>query len=294
VASIRTQTFEDWELVVVGQGDESSLRDAVSLGAKDDPRVRYLHLDRPSVSAARNAGLEASTGEIVAFTDDDCEARGDWLATLDECFTPDVGFVCGAVEAPAKTHRAIGMCPTVAPDDVLFDPVHGDSWPPGFKFIGANMAVRRRCAARIGPFDECLGPPSEFVGCEDYDYVARLADLGVRMRSTPGCVVFHTYGYRYGIRAVYKLKRERMGSLGAFAAKRALLDTPAGELSVRKSMLDEARRQVATFNVKRLPNNAVRLFYHLRSYRDCLNGYDLSESARKDPVTAVLRPVTAR
>ena len=46
VRSILEQTFQDWELVVIGQGDEAQLRAATERGAKGDSRVRYLHITR--------------------------------------------------------------------------------------------------------------------------------------------------------------------------------------------------------------------------------------------------------
>src|SRR5262245_20164529 len=96
VRSIRDQTISDWELVVVGQGSqEVALRAATERAADGDARVRYVHLDRMGASAARNGGIVESTGQFIAFMDDDCEAEPSWLAELDSRFSDGVGFVCG-------------------------------------------------------------------------------------------------------------------------------------------------------------------------------------------------------
>ena len=58
VRSVRRQTFQDWELVVVGQGDETPLRDATARAADGDVRIRYLHLNRWGLSA----GAQCRTG----------------------------------------------------------------------------------------------------------------------------------------------------------------------------------------------------------------------------------------
>ena len=225
--------------------------------------------------------------------DDDCEAREDWLAALDESFGPDIGFVCGTVEAPVKERRFFALCPRITPEDVVFDPAQaGRMPPPGFGLLGANMAVRRSVAGRVGIFDECLGAGSQFGGGEEHDYANRLAQLGVRMRSTPRAVVRHTYGYRYGVRAVYANKSARLRGDGGLSGKRTLLATRAGELSIRKSVLDEAMRQMTTVSLKRLANNSFRLFHYLTSYRECLIGYEVCTSAGQDPATAVLTPLT--
>jgi glycosyltransferase involved in cell wall biosynthesis len=238
---------------------------------------------------ARNAGLKAARGEIVAFMDDDCEADEDWLATLKECFTADIGLVCGSLEAPAKKHRGFAVCPQVVPDDVIYDPkVSGLLPPPGFRLLGANLAVRRALTKDV-LFDECIGPGSPLRGSgEEHDYVYRLAHRGVRMRSTPRSIVRHTYGYRYGFRAVYAASKVYIRGNGALAAKLTLLRAYPGEVRLRQSLLEEAKHQLGTISLTRLPNSMFRLFHHLESYRECLLDYRLVDADGIDPSTAVL------
>ena len=50
--------------------------------AKLFPSVRYLRQTNQGLSSARNSGIRAATGEVVAFTDDDCRADEDWLYYL--------------------------------------------------------------------------------------------------------------------------------------------------------------------------------------------------------------------
>jgi glycosyltransferase involved in cell wall biosynthesis len=292
VASIVRQTHQDWDLTVVGQGDEEpALRAATALAAGGDERVRYVHIDGRGASVARNAGANASTGEAIAFMDDDCEADAGWLAAIDVAFTDDVGFVCGSVVGPPSSERRLAVCPTIEPDDVVFDPEQGDP-PPGFGLLGANMAVRRLDAQRVGSFDECMGPGSYFQGGEEHDYLSRLAALGVRAHSTPRSIVHHTYGVRYGVRAVYSHKRERIRGDGAVTAKGTLLGVPRGGRSVRGCVVELARVQLATISLRRLPLHAFRQYHFLMSYRECLRGFGISSD---DRATAVLvrRPASA-
>jgi glycosyltransferase involved in cell wall biosynthesis len=71
IASIRRQTYANWELIVLGQGRQEAIRPVVERAAGADSRVRYIHLDRRGLSIARNRGFDETTGEVVAFTDDD-------------------------------------------------------------------------------------------------------------------------------------------------------------------------------------------------------------------------------
>ena len=287
VRSILEQTFQDWELVVVGQGDEDQLRAATGRGAKGDSRVRYLHITRRGASVARNAGTTATTGDVIAYLDDDCQAEDSWLATLDKAFGDDVGLVAGSVIAPPDSTRRFAVCPAIEPADVVYDPLRTKQMPEGFGVLGANIAVRRTDAERVGPFDECMGPGSFFQGGEEHDYVNRLAQLGVRMRSTPSSIVHHTYGVRYGWRAVYSHKRERIRGDGAVAAKGTLLEDPDGGRAIRACVTSMARGQLQHLQLRRAVMTTFRFVHYVGSYRECLRHFALSSAA---PVQAVLVP----
>ena len=72
IASIRAQSWPDWELIVV---DDGSTDDTTSRLTGLDPRIRLLRQENQGVTAARNTGLAAVKGELVAFLDSDDE----WL-----------------------------------------------------------------------------------------------------------------------------------------------------------------------------------------------------------------------
>src|SRR5467141_1385492 len=132
IESIRKQTWTDWELIVVGQGPDPALRAVGEAAAQADTRIRYVHLEHRGVSLARNVAVAQASGDIVAITDDDCEARSDWLATLAECFAaePDVEVVGGALIAPAIRKAGFAKCPDQIPTEALYDPVASGRVPP--------------------------------------------------------------------------------------------------------------------------------------------------------------------
>ena len=252
--------------------------------------MRYLHLRTKGLSAARNAALREAAGEIVAFMDDDCEAEVDWLAQLDRCFEDDVDLVSGAVLAPARERRRFAVCPSVVPGEVTFVLRPGDAaLPTEFDALGANLAVRRRTAVRVGGFDEHLGAGARFPGGEEHDLVHRLAMAGATLRSTPGAVVRHTYGVRSGMRAVYRHRRQRLRGDGA-GGEAAMLAVPEGGLPVGRTVRRAAGEQLETVRLGRLPFAVLRLFDYLTSYRECLRHFALSEAALHDPALAVLMP----
>jgi glycosyltransferase involved in cell wall biosynthesis len=286
IESIRRQSWTNWELLVVGQGPDPTLRSIAEQLTREDARIRYVHLQVMNVSHARNMAFELAQGEVIAFMDDDCEADPEWVANLVECFKrdPALGFVAGALLAPEFKGRMLAVCPQIQPEDVTYDPVkdygHG---PARFDVAGANLAIRASVARRVGGFDECMGGGAIFSSSEDLDYMLRVEAAGIRMRSTPLLVVHHTYGVRYGLKAVFRHRRSYAVGQGALAAKMTLRGDPRG----RKWLSTVWGDFTQTFRERRFhrsPSAFMRYLYVLKSYEHCVRNHEV------DNVTGLFKP----
>lgn len=77
LGSVRDQSFGDFECLVIDDGSQDGERVRLIVESLGDPRFRYYRRENGGASAARNTGIEKSTGEFIAFLDSDDR----WLAS---------------------------------------------------------------------------------------------------------------------------------------------------------------------------------------------------------------------
>jgi glycosyltransferase involved in cell wall biosynthesis len=214
------------EIIVVDSA--SNTDDAARVAASYD--VRYVRVDLPGVSRARNAGWRAARNELVAFIDDDARAHPGWrdamALALDE---PGNAFVAGWIGLPPEQEGAIDPQPYI----VLPDRIRFDANSPRYFAAGANIGVRRSPLATVGGFDERLGAGMFFGAAEEADLFDRLIAVGHCGEYRPDVRVDHdawrtrrdrrrqqwSYGKATGARLRLLLRRDR--ARGVRLARRA-------------------------------------------------------------------------
>lgn len=163
IESLQHQSEVDWDCVVVDDGSTDDTAEIVSALAASDRRIAYLAQAAAGPSAARNAGLAATSGEFVQFLDADDFLGPRKLQHQLEVFAghPEADIVYGAVRyfvegVPGDSEENAGRRWIEGPNLVTFSGTGGSALATlvddNFLVMEAPL-IRRSLLERIGGFD---------------------------------------------------------------------------------------------------------------------------------------------
>lgn len=178
--SLTRLNYPDYEVILVDDGST----DATHEIARAQPKVRYLrHSSNLGLGAARNTGIEAATGEIVAFTDADCRADEDWLYHLVNVLVPGEFAGAGGPNIPPPEDSPLAtvvMASPGGPAHVLLTDREAEHVP------GCNMAFYKHALLAVGGFDPVFRQAGD-----DVDLCWRLRQAGYKIGFSPAAFVWH-------------------------------------------------------------------------------------------------------
>jgi GT2 family glycosyltransferase len=154
------------------------------------PPLKHLHDPRPGKCKIQNAAIREAAGEVIVCLDDDLVAAPDYLDQVERFFTDHAEFAAmkGRVVPAEDPVAKLGLHAAVWLDLPIVD--HGEDVVEVRGVLGANMAFRASALARVGLFDERLGPGA--AGHEEETEISsRLARAGFRIGYAPRAVVYH-------------------------------------------------------------------------------------------------------
>ena len=281
--------YPRFEVVVV---DNAPTSDAVQIIVESYAgaitKFRYCREPTPGLSWARNAGIAATTSEIIAFVDDDDEPDESWLAGIADGFarSNNIGCVTGMILPALLDTPAEGLFEELgghikgrgfAKDTFSKSGPQSPLFPlPPFG-TGANMAFRRDVLERIGGFDVALGAGTPACAGEDTLSIALTLLEGYEVAYEPSALMWHhhrqdlsglsrqLHGYSIGLTAFYAalLRRRPSAILGLLK----LLPAAVGYLRNPASTPDSAPDPGAVLDRRQREGMLAGPFRYITSVR---------------------------
>jgi O-antigen biosynthesis protein len=189
LASLTRLDYPNYEVMVVDDGSSDATREIASRYP-----FRLISVPNGGLSAARNLGLHAASGEIVAYTDADTRVDQHWLSHLVQPFLEGGVAGVGGPNVVPPDDGWIAQCVARSPGGpvhVMLDNTEAEHIP------GCNMAFRKRALEAVGGFD-----PTYVKAGDDVDICWRLQEHGYSLGFAPGAVVWHHH--RDSIKAYWK------------------------------------------------------------------------------------------
>jgi glycosyltransferase involved in cell wall biosynthesis len=226
LSHVERQAYPRFEVVVVDNAPTTGDVRVLVEGRPGGVTYRFTVEPRGGLSWARNAGIAAASGEIVAFLDDDEEPDPHWLAGIAGGFArgEDIGCVTGMIlplrldtevqewfEWNGGHSKGRGFSPAIFAKDGPQSPLY--PLPPFG--AGGNMAFRRETLARIGGFDVAMGAGTPARASEDTLALTLVLLAGYRIAYEPAAFLRHDHyaevdglerqlsGYGTGLTAYY-------------------------------------------------------------------------------------------
>lgn len=237
--------YPDFDVVVVDNASRTSETSELVQREFATSGVTLVSEPVPGLSRARNTGLRAARGDIVAYTDDDVIVNPAWLTELAAGFSRDRNVDCvtglvpsGELRTPAQGYfdGRVSWSRNLEPRTYSLANPPADL--PMFPFsigeygTGANFALRRPAVVDLGGFDTALGVGTRTGGGEDIDMFTRVILDGRTLVMQPSAIVWHRH--REDLAALRVQARGYGTGLGAWLTK-LLLNPRTARMALARS-----------------------------------------------------------
>ena len=184
LASFLDVAYPRFEVVIVDDGSTDQTGPISDKYVALRPDIfKVIHQPNRGLSAARNAGLYASEGDIIAYTDSDCYVDPHWLHYMAWAFEDGRFTGVGGPNLPPPEDNRIAACVAVspgAPTHVLITDEIAEHIP------GCNMAFKKDALLAIAGFDATYRAAGD-----DVDLCWRLQNLGYEIGFSAAMMVWH-------------------------------------------------------------------------------------------------------
>ncbi|MDR2717112.1 MAG: glycosyltransferase family 2 protein [Treponema sp.] len=202
--SLLSQSYKNFELIIIDQNDDDQV-EKVCDQYKDKLNLHYYRCDKKGLSLGRNIGLEHTSGDIIAFPDDDCEYETDTLKKTAEFFEKNPHYSFYTCNTKEKNGNNAALETGKNDCDIgIFN----------FLSIGISFTIFVRSETFAGfAFDEQLGVGAAFGSAEESDLLLYLIKNKKKGKYHAGHYIYHpgkteipqrVYSYSMGFGALFK------------------------------------------------------------------------------------------
>ncbi|MGD0589982.1 MAG: glycosyltransferase [Bacteroidota bacterium] len=162
------QTYTHYEIIIVDDRSTDSTATIIADFQKKNPAIKRIDIaivpsDMPAKKNALRAGIKASKGEILCFTDADCFPPPTWLKELVQQFEPEVGLVAGYSPYTIPSNKTItnGILRKIFFKFIAYEEFRAAiwscgaiGWNLGWLCTGRNLAYRRKLYDEVNGFEK--------------------------------------------------------------------------------------------------------------------------------------------
>lgn len=179
--NLNSQNYKNFELIVCDQNSNNIIKDQINY-FNSEFDIRYIKIDVPGLSNARNHGLDIAKGDIIGFVDDDCSYPPNFFKKISDYFFENKGLHILSVSIRDEDDLSLlPFTPINEKVPIKFENIFDTITSVGF-FHLKNNQVR---------FDKKFGLGAEYGSCEEMDYVYQLLLNGFSGFYLPELYVMH-------------------------------------------------------------------------------------------------------
>jgi len=240
--SLLEQTYDDIEVIFVSDGSDELYQRIDGDYGDLNKFVALLNEENIGLSASRNRGIETSSGDVVAFMDDDAVAEQDWVETLVKTYEEYDAVAVGGRMTPIWVSGE----PSHLPEEFywLIGVTHRgfaggrDEIQEVRNTFGSNISFRRDVLNELGGFDTSIGREGDaHLQAEEPELCARMAsEYGRGVVYNPDAKVGHKV-FEYRTRTRWLLNRAFWQGYSKRAMGKLVPDAGIGEEGAYLSML---------------------------------------------------------
>ena len=184
--SLKDQSLKSFEIIVV---DDGSIDKTAEIA---QPLVsKVIKTENRGPAAARNIGIQHTSGEIIALIDSDCQAEKTWVENINRVFADtDISVIMGKVIIPPSNFvgDAISALGFPAGGSIGFDKVWKVTSEGYTNTLSTcNCAFKKEIFNKFGPFNEDF----RYAGGEDTLFAAKIIRAGIKIKYCQEVKVFH-------------------------------------------------------------------------------------------------------